>query len=81
MINRANATFQTGNWDESSFSEIEGGPKLTRALVAGTYSGDIAGDDHLVHHVLSRQRLGEFQWPGARGGANRRACWQLRAAP
>ncbi len=43
MITRADATFQPGSWDESSFSEIEGGPKLTRALVAGTYSGDIAG--------------------------------------
>lgn len=43
MGTRATATFETVDWDESPFSEIEGGPKLTRALVTGTYSGDIEG--------------------------------------
>jgi hypothetical protein len=43
MTTRATATFETVNWDESPFSEIEGGPKLTRALVTGTYSGEIEG--------------------------------------
>ncbi|HEY8600046.1 MAG TPA: DUF3224 domain-containing protein [Thermomicrobiales bacterium] len=43
MTTRATATFETVNWDESPFSEIAGGPKLTRALVTGTYSGDLHG--------------------------------------
>lgn len=43
MSTRATATFETVNWDESPFSEIEGGPKLTRALVTGTYRGDLEG--------------------------------------
>lgn len=43
MSTRATATFETGNWDECPFNEVEGGPKLTRALVTGTYSGDIEG--------------------------------------
>ena len=43
MSTRATATFETVNWDESPFGEVGGGPKLTRALVTGTYSGDLVG--------------------------------------
>ena len=43
MSTRVTAILQTVNWDEGPFSEIEGGPKLTRALMTGTYSGAIEG--------------------------------------
>ena len=43
MSTQINAKFETANWDEGPFSEIAGGPKLTRALVTGKYSGEIEG--------------------------------------
>src|SRR5689334_3655614 len=37
------ATFTIDSWDEQPIHEIDGAPKLTRAVVAKTYEGDIEG--------------------------------------
>jgi hypothetical protein len=37
------ATFTVDNWDEQPIAEIDGAPKLTRAVVTKTYAGDIEG--------------------------------------
>lgn len=42
MQTRAKFTVKT--WDESPVLEPDGGAKLTRASVSGSYSGDIEGD-------------------------------------
>ena len=55
MMTHADAIFETREWEEGPFAPVEGGPRLTLALVTGSYSGDIEGQatPHL-HHALSR---------------------------
>lgn len=43
MGTRAEAIFETGDWNEEPFAAVDGATKLTRALVTGAYSGDIEG--------------------------------------
>jgi len=52
MTTRANVTFEGKNWDEKPFSEIEGGPKLTRASVTNVYHGDIEGEGTLEYLMV-----------------------------
>ncbi len=40
----ATGSFQVTGWDEQPYATIEGGGKLTKASVTGTFSGEIAGD-------------------------------------
>jgi hypothetical protein len=59
----ARAEFQIKSWDEQSYAEFPGTEKLTRTIVAQTYTGDLAGesradslmyygpDDAPVHYV------------------------------
>ena len=54
MSKRATATFQVTNWDEQPFSEIDGGPKLTRATVTKSYHGDIEGAGILEYLMIHR---------------------------
>ena len=51
---KANARFAIKSWDEKPYSEGEGLPKLTRAAVTRTFSGDIAGDAHLEYLMMYR---------------------------
>ncbi len=44
MTTRATATFKVNSWDEKPYDEMEGGPKLTRATVTKSFSGDIEGE-------------------------------------
>jgi hypothetical protein len=44
MSERATATFRVKAWDESPYDEVDAGPKLTRATVAKSFSGDIEGE-------------------------------------
>src|SRR4051812_45627869 len=37
------ATFTIDQWDEQPIAEVDGAPKLTRAIVGKTYAGDIDG--------------------------------------
>ena len=49
----ANARFAIKSWDEKPYSE-EHGIKLTRATVAKTYTGDLAGDGHVEYLMMYR---------------------------
>ena len=44
MAARATSNFKVAAWDEETYTEIEGGGKLTRASVKQTCSGDIEGE-------------------------------------
>ena len=51
---RANATFAVTNWDEKPYDEIDGGPKLTRAVVTKTFTGDIEAEASLEYLMVHR---------------------------
>jgi hypothetical protein len=52
MGQRANATFQVKSWDEQPYHELDDGPRLTRASVTKSFSGDIAGDGTLEYLMM-----------------------------
>ena len=52
--NTANARFAITSWDEKPYSEGVGQPKLTRASVTKTYTGDIDGEGHVEYLMLYR---------------------------
>ncbi len=55
MSFHAKATFQLKSWDEKPYDEMEGGPKLTRATVAKSFSGDIVGDGTVEYLMIYRE--------------------------
>ena len=54
MSKTAKATFQVKNWVENPYDEMEDGPKLTRANVVKSYSGDIEGKGTLEYLIFHR---------------------------
>ena len=54
MKKRANARFAIKHWDEKPYSEGQGQPKLTRASVTKTYTGDIEGDGQVEYLMMYR---------------------------
>ena len=54
MKNVAKARFTLKTWDEKPYSEGEGLPKLTRAAVTKTFSGDIEGEGHVEYLMVYR---------------------------
>lgn len=50
----ANGRFAIKSWDEKPFSEGPDLPKLTRASVAKTFSGDIEGEGHVEYLMMYR---------------------------
>ena len=50
----AQARFAIKSWDEKPYSEPEGQPRLTRASVAKTYTGDIDGEGHVEYLMMYR---------------------------
>jgi hypothetical protein len=50
----ANARFAIKGWDEKPYSEGEGQPKLTKATVTKTYTGDIEGEGHVEYLMVYR---------------------------
>jgi hypothetical protein len=55
MKKRANARFAIKSWDEKPYSEGEDQPKLTRASVTKTYTGDIEGDAQVEYLMVYRR--------------------------
>lgn len=47
MTTTSQCAFQITGWEESTYQEIAGGAKLTRAKVAQTYSGAIEGSSSI----------------------------------
>ncbi len=54
MKNVATSHFTIKSWDEKPYSEGEDLPKLTRAAVTKTFTGDIAGDAHVEYLMMYR---------------------------
>jgi Protein of unknown function (DUF3224) len=54
MKRTANARFAIKGWDEKAYSEVQGLPKLTRATVSKTFSGDIEGDSQVEYLMMYR---------------------------
>jgi hypothetical protein len=54
MKNVANSRFAIKSWDETPYSEGQDQPKLTRAAVARTFTGDIAGEGRVEYLMMYR---------------------------
>lgn len=54
MKKTADARFAIKTWDEKPYSEGQDMPKLTRASVTKTYTGDIAGEGHVEYLMMYR---------------------------
>src|SRR5438309_9275957 len=54
MKQTANARFAIKQWDEKPYSEGQGLPKLTRASVTKTYTGDIEGEGQVEYIMMYR---------------------------
>ena len=54
MKKSASARFAIKNWDEKPYSEGEGLPKLTRASVTKTFTGDIEGEGQVEYIMMYR---------------------------
>ena len=54
MKQNANARFAITNWDEKPYSEGPELPKLTRASVTRTFTGDIEGEGHVEYLMMYR---------------------------
>jgi hypothetical protein len=52
MKNIANARFAIKAWDEKPYSEGPDLPKMTRAAVTKTFTGDIAGEGHVEYLMM-----------------------------
>src|SRR6266568_4488370 len=54
MKNVANSRFTIKSWDEKPYSEGQDLPKLTRAAITKTFTGDIAGEGHVEYLMMYR---------------------------
>ncbi len=54
MKQTANARFAIKGWDEKPYGEGQDLPKLTRASVTKTYTGDISGDAQVEYLMMYR---------------------------
>jgi hypothetical protein len=61
MKQEIKTVFKIGSWDESAFSEIENGGKLTRASVTRTFDGELKGESKLEYlMVYSKDGSAEY---------------------
>lgn len=51
----ASARFAISSWNETPYSEGEGLPKLSRASVTKTYTGDISGEGQVEYLMMYRR--------------------------
>jgi len=54
MQKSANARFAITNWEEKPYSEGQGLPRLTRASVTKTFTGDIEGEGQVEYLMMYR---------------------------
>ena len=54
MKQTANARFAIKSWDEKAYSEDQDLPKLTRASVSKTFTGDIEGEGRVEYLMMYR---------------------------
>jgi hypothetical protein len=55
MKKSANARFAIKAWDEKPYSESQDQPRLTRATVTKSYSGDIEGEAQVEYLMMYRR--------------------------
>ena len=55
MKKRANARFAIKAWDEKPYSENQDEPRLARASVTKSYTGDIEGEAQVEYLMMYRQ--------------------------
>ena len=55
MKKSAKARFAIKSWDETPYSEGQDQPKLTRATVTKTYTGDIEGEAQVEYLMMYRR--------------------------
>ena len=58
MKKTASARFSIKSWDEKPYSEGEDLPKMTRASVEKTFTGDIDGEGHVNTDDVPQRRDG-----------------------
>ena len=73
MKKSANARFEIKSWDEEPYSEGKDRPKLTRASVTKTYTGDIEAESQVEYLMMYRSDgsasfVGLEQFVGGIGG-------------
>ncbi len=61
MKRTANARFAIKSWDEKAYSEGQNLPKLTRASVGKTYTGEIEGEGQVEYLMMYRSNGYGFQ--------------------
>lgn len=49
MSNHIESQFGIDNWEETTISQVEGGPNIIRASVRQTYTGDLEGEGKLEY--------------------------------
>lgn len=54
MKHVANSRFAIKSWDEKPYSEGQDLPKLTRAAVTKTFTGDLEGEGHVEYLMMYR---------------------------
>ena len=54
MKKTANARFAIKSWDEKAYSEGQDQPKLTRASVTKSFTGDLEGESHVEYLMMYR---------------------------
>jgi len=54
MKHTANARFAITNWDEKAYSEGQELPRLTRASVRKTFTGDVEGEGQVEYLMMYR---------------------------
>jgi len=54
MKQSANARFAIKTWDETPYGEGQGQPRLSRASVTKTYTGDIEGEGQVEYLMMYR---------------------------
>ena len=55
MQNVATARFSIKSWDEKPYNEGAGLPKMTRASVAKTFTGDLTGEGQVEYLMMYRE--------------------------
>ena len=85
MTTHGTGTFTFKSWDETLYSEPEGGKKLTRASVTNTFQGDVEGDGTLEYLMIYQDtaRAASSGWSrsSGRSGAAPVASCSSTAAP
>ncbi len=63
MKQTISARFAIQSWDEKPYHEVPGQPKLTRAAVRKTYTGELAGEGY-VEYLMMYHRDGSAAFVG-----------------